>query len=176
MAIPVIPLKRRVRTVAVGTVADADVSMAGTVAEAEAEAEVKPVPVPTPSIDSSLGDLLSSVNAMEVQYGGDLTAALAGLCKLTELEGVSIAQLREGFIEVNKILLAKPELCTEVMLPMHLGIVFRGAKHLTDIALEAGSTRATKAGASKEAKAKKAKEETATAQLAAAVAEDGLDF
>jgi hypothetical protein len=141
-----------------------------------------PVSAPLPSVtsepiteSSSLSSMLASIEEQHAVYGGNLSEALANLVTLVEKEGVAIQEIRDGFIAVNKILLADPSLCTECMLPLHLGYITLAARKLTDIAMEAGGERKAKTSASKEAKAAEAKVKAAKDALLAAAA-DGLDF
>jgi hypothetical protein len=124
---------------------------------------------PNDDDDFDLDKELSNTVSLDDRYGGDIGAALANLYKLTAKEGVDLKTLREGFIEVNKILLANPALVTEIMLPEHLGQICEAAKKLTNIAFEVGTARQSKASANKTAKAQQAKD------IAKTIADLGLD-
>lgn len=99
----------------------------------------------------SLDSLIASIEEQQPFYGQDLTGALANLAELVAKEGASMAAIGTGLCRVNDLLLAKPELCTEIMLPPHLGILAKAAYAYTDIATEAGEARASKSSKAKPA-------------------------
>lgn len=96
---------------------------------------------------------LDSVDQHADVYGGDLHAAMKGLMTLVHREGVSLEDLRTGFIQVNQILLDDPTKCTEIMLPAHIGELCLAAQKLSKVSIETGEAGQTKRATNKKKKA-----------------------
>ena len=132
----------------------------GKVDMAPGKAIDQPPPKGKVEADTSAFDLDSELGVLAdctPEYGVDLVGAMDNLMRLVAKEGVELKDLRDGFNKVNAILLANPSLCTEIMLPTHLGKICHAARKLSAVSIEEGTARKTKAATKRKTKEEEAK-------------------